>query len=125
MNRLDPNKEYPQDLEGLRPYVNPNSPQALDDIALAQLRKKSIPTAFGTGNSGRFEAISILSQEYGRGINWDVLEYAPQQEEKKGIPRWAWLLGAVVLVGWYVSRDSKKGIFGVLKGKTFDAGDLS
>lgn len=121
MNNFDPNKEYPQDLEGMRPYVDPKSKEALSDLGLALLRKASKPTAFGAGASGRYEAISILSKEYGRNIDWNIAD----KKESKGLPQWFWLLGAAALVGWYVMRNNKKGIFGMLKGKTFDAGDLS
>lgn len=117
MNALKEGGKFPPtDLEGLRPYVDPKSPQALNDESLAILKEVWNPTADGGGNSGGYEALQILAAEYGRNLN------APK---KPKIPRWIWLAGAAALVGWYVLRNNKpKGIFGKIEGKTFNAGDL-
>jgi hypothetical protein len=111
---------YPSTLDGLDIYINPKSSEALDDIGVAILREKF----FNEKNGGGYDAVEVLTAKYGRTINWDVKEYP--KDKSKGIPRWVWLAGAGALVLWYVMRDNKKkGLTGVLKGKTFDAGNLS
>lgn len=118
MNKLKEGGAFPPtDIEGLRPYVDPKSPQALDDESLTILKEVWNPTADGGGDSGGYEALQILAAQYKRNLN------APK---KPSIPRWVWLAGAAALVGWYVMRNNKpKGIFGTIEGKTFYAGDLS
>lgn len=113
--------DYPTDLDGLRPFIDPKSPTALDDIGVSMLAKKFYPTEDGKGDSGAYDAILVLAKEYGRNIDYKVTEYP-----KAGIPRWVWLAGAAALVGWYVLRNNKpKGLIGSIEGKTFNAGDLS
>jgi hypothetical protein len=122
MVKFNLEQNYPTDLDALRPFIDPKSPTALDDIGVAMLAKKYFPTADGKGNSGAYEAVLILAKEYGRAIDWNAAEYP----KSKGIPQWVWLAGAAALVGWYVLRNNKpKGIFGTIEGKTFYAGDLS
>jgi hypothetical protein len=121
MNRYDSNNYYPNTLEALDPFINPKSPTALDDIGIAILREKF----FEAKDGGGYDAIAVLVSRYGRNIDWMKLEY-PKDKSGNNIPRWVWLSGAGILVFWFVTRDNKKkGLTGVLKGKTFDAGNLS
>ena len=121
MVRFNLETNYPTEFEALRPYIDPKSPTALDDIGVSMLAKKFYPEN-GKGNSSAYEAVGILAKEYGRTIDYAVAEY----KESKTIPRWVWLGAAVGLVAWYVMRNNKpKGIFGTIEGKTFYAGDIS
>jgi hypothetical protein len=121
MVRFNLETNYPTEFEALRPYIDPKSPTALDDIGVSMLAKKFYPEN-GKGNSSAYEAVGILAKEYGRNIDYAVAEY----KESKSIPRWVWLGAAVGLVAWYVMRNNKpKGIFGTIEGKTFYAGDIS
>lgn len=119
MNKYNPEFAYPNTLDGLDKYINPQSPDALDDIGVAALRNQFFIDQDGSG----FDAIDSLLAKYKRTIDLSKKEYPAS----KGIPRWMWLAGAGALVLWFVMRDNKKnkGVNGVLKGKTFDAGDLS
>ena len=126
MVKFNLEQNYPTDLDALRPFIDPKSSTALDDIGVAMLAKKYFPTSDGKGNSGAYEAVLVLAKEYGRAIDWFELRNAAEYPKSQGIPQWVWLAGAAALVGWYVMRNNKpKGIFGTIEGKTFYAGDLS
>jgi hypothetical protein len=79
MNKLKAGGAFPPtDIEGLRPYVDPKSPQALDDESLMVLKEVWNPTADGGGDSGGYEALQILAAQYKRNLNAPKkTEYSP------------------------------------------------